>query len=314
MVEQFAVRKILVPLDGSEYGERALPWAAAIAGSTAELILLEVVPPSSSVRDFTGKVISTAEQIASGYHDMATDQLGDIRSRWFPDRENVTLVIAEGDPTEQIITTSTQHNADLIVMSSRGRGAIGRFASGSVADRVMRHAPLPVCVIGPEGPIDKNVSIKRVIAPVTESALSEGALPVAAGLALHTDVEVHVVHVLAPEVDEMIVPLGGAQRLPATFPEDVLVAREAGAREFVEKFVSRAHAYGARAVGDVYTGRTNDTLSELIEPGDLLVLASHGRKGVPRWVLGSTAMKLIQQSRAPIVVVTREYLESVAEY
>lgn len=310
MVEQYAVRKILVPLDGSEYGERALPWAAAIAGDTSELILLEVVPPSSSVRDFTGRVISSAEQIARGYHDMATEQLGDIRSRWFPDRENVTLVIAEGDPTEQIITTATQHNADMIVMSSRGRGAIGRFTSGSVADRVVRHAPLPVCVIGPEGAIEKDVTIKRIIAPVIDSPLSEGALPIAAALALHNDVQVHVVHIMAPEIDELIMPMGGAQPMPAVFPEDVLAAREGLARELVDKAVSQVQMLGANASGDVYTGRTGDILTELIEPGDVLVLASHGRKGIPRWVLGSTAMKLIQNGKAPVVVVTREFLEA----
>ena len=74
------------------------------------------------------QVVSTVEQISKGYNDLATEQLNDVRSRWFPDRENVTLVIAEGDPTEQILWAAGQHDAGLIVMSSHGRGAIGRFA------------------------------------------------------------------------------------------------------------------------------------------------------------------------------------------
>ncbi|MEZ4498697.1 MAG: universal stress protein [Thermomicrobiales bacterium] len=310
MSDSYAVRRILVPLDGSEYGERALPWASAIGGESADLILLEVVPSTAGVRDFTGKVVASAEQIARGYQEIATEQLGDVRERWFPNRENITLVIAEGDPTEQILAAAHQHRADLIVMSSRGRGAIGRFASGSVADRVMRHAPLPVCVIGPEGEIERNAGVRRVIAPVDNSPLSFAALPVAAAIALISDVEVHAVHVLSPEVDDMIVPLSGMQPVPAAFNDDVIKAREESGRELVNQAAERVRMLGAKAVGDLYTGRPSEALTEILHSGDVLVLASHGRKGLPRWVLGSTALKLIQNGSAPVVVVTREFLEA----
>ncbi|MCC6945716.1 MAG: universal stress protein [Thermomicrobiales bacterium] len=312
MSDNYAVRRILVPLDGSEYGERALPWAGAIGGESADLILLEVVPSNAGVRDFTGKVVATAEQIAKGYQDLATKQLGDVRSRWFPNRENVTLVIAEGDPTEQILAAAAQHNADMIVMSSRGRGAIGRFASGSVADRVVRHAPLPVCVIGPEGEIDAEVAVKRVLAPVDSAPLSLGALPVAAAIAVANGVEAHAVHVLSPAVDDMIVPLSGMQPLPASYSDDILKAREDEGRQVVDQAAARLKMLGADAVGDLYTGRPAEALTEILHAGDVLVLASHGRKGLPRWVLGSTALRLIQNGSAPVVVVTREYLESVS--
>lgn len=310
--EQYTIRRILVPLDGSEYGERALPWATALAGDSVELILLEVVPHQSGVRDFTGKIISSGEQMANAFRDLATQQLNEVQSRRFPDRENVTLVVAEGDPTEQILATAHQHNADLIVMSSRGRGAVGRFASGSVADRVVRHAPLPVCVIGPEGEIDQRVAVKRVVAPVDNSALSAGALPVAAAIGVLHDVEVHAVHVLAPEVDDLVIPLSGLQPLPATYSEDVFAAREAEGKELLDLAVNRLKMLGARAVGDLYAGRPADALTDLLQEGDVLTLSSHGRRGVPRWVLGSTSMKLIQHGSAPVVVVTREYLETVA--
>ncbi|MGD9713268.1 MAG: universal stress protein [Thermomicrobiales bacterium] len=309
MPDQYEIRRILVPLDGSEYGQRALPWATALAGDKVDLILMEVIPHASGVRDFTGRVISTAEQISKGYQDMATEQLGGVRSKWFPERENVTLVVAEGDPTEQILATAHQHNADLIVMSSRGRGAIGRFASGSVADRVVRHAPLPVCVIGPEGALETEAEIKRVIAPIDDTPLSFAALPVAAAIGVLHDATVHAVHVLAPEVDDLIIPLSGLQPLPAAYSEDVMAAREAAGQAVVDQAVSQLEMLGARAAGELYTGRPAEALSDLLQAGDVLVLASHGRKGVPRWVLGSTAMKLIQSGSAPVVIVTREYLE-----
>ncbi len=312
VTDQYSIRRILVPLDGSDYGERALPWAAALAGEGVELVLLEVVAHQSGVRNFTGKIVSSGEEMASAYRELATEQLNTVQSRYFPDRENVTLVVAEGDPTEQILAAAHQHSADLIIMSSRGRGAVGRFASGSVADRVVRHAPLPVCVIGPEGELDQRVAINRVIAPIDNSALSTGALPVAAAIGVLHDVEVHAVHVLAPAVDDLIIPLSGLQPIPPSYSEDVLAAREAAGKELLDQAVNRLRMLGARAVGDLYSGRPADALHDWLQEGDMLVLSSHGRRGVPRWVLGSTAMKLIQNGSAPVVVVTREYLESIA--
>ena len=310
---QFAIRKVLVPLDGSDYGERALPWARALGGDNAGLILLEVVPPASEVRDFRGRVVSTIEQISTGYNELATDQLNDVRSRWFPDRENISLVIAEGDPTEQIIWAASQHEADLIVMSSHGRGAIGRFASGSVADRVVRHAPLPVMVIGPEGEIASDVSVSRIVAPVDGSPLSRTALPVAAGLGIQANVKVFAVNVVTPALDEFPATMTGLSPMPAGYSSEVAQALETQAREMIAEVVSELKSLGAEADGEVFIGTVADTLSGLLQPGDLVVIASHGRQGLPRWVLGSTAMKLIQHGAAPIVVVTREYAENAGE-
>jgi nucleotide-binding universal stress UspA family protein len=312
MAVQYAVRKILVPLDGSDYGERALSWAKAIAGDSAELILLEVVPAASEVRDFRGRVVSTVEQIAAGFNELATDQLNDVRTRWFPDRENIALVIAEGDPTEQILWASAQHNADLIVMSSHGRGAVGRFASGSVADRVMRHAPLPVMVIGPESAGEDLVSAARILAPVDGSPLSLSALPVAAGLSLATAAPVHAVNVITPALDEYPAAMSGLSAMPG-YSEDIAQAQETQSRELIEEVIQHLESLGAEATGDVMTGSISSTLTALLQPGDILVIASHGRKGLPRWVLGSTAMKLIQNAAAPIVVVTREFAERPSE-
>lgn len=313
MAAQVSVQKILVPLDGSEYGERALPWAKAVGGDHTELILLEVVPPASEVRDFRGRVVSTVEQISKGYNDLATEQLNDVRSRWFPDRENVTLVIAEGDPTEQILWAAGQHDAGLIVMSSHGRGAIGRFASGSVADRVVRHAPLPVMVIGPHGDIAPDVTVSRIVAPVDGSPLSRAALPVAAGLAVLTGTQVYAVNVVSPVLTEYPSAMTGLAQSQAGYNDDIVQAQEAQAREMIADVVQELQSLGANATGDVFLGSASNTLTGLIQPGDVLVISSHGRKGLPRWVLGSTAMKLIQSGAAPIVVVTREYLERAQE-
>lgn len=309
MSRKFNLDRILVPLDGSEYGVRALPWAVALAGQTAELILLEVTPFPDEVRDFRGRLISTAEEISNAYREVATRQLEHAQATWLPDRDNVTLVIQEGDPTEQILWTAEEHDVDLITMSSHGRGAVGRFTSGSVADRVMRHAPHPVMVVGPDSQFTTDTTIDRIITPVDESALSRGALPVAAGIARSADAEVYVVNVLTQSFEEVPTPHAVTALIPGTYYAEHHQEMERRSHELVSKLSDEAAGYGARASGDTFSGTVAGAVEGMVQPGDIIIIASHGRKGLPRWVLGSTAMKLIRAADAPVIVVTREFME-----
>src|SRR5262249_25496355 len=109
--------------------------------------------------------------------------------------------IAAGDPAEQILSVAQREDAELIVMASHGRGALGRFVSGSVADRVVRLSPVPVMIIGPDGDEATSATIGRIIAPVDDSELSMAALPVAASLAASTEAPVTIVHVIDPSTD-----------------------------------------------------------------------------------------------------------------
>lgn len=138
------IRKVLVPVDGSESSKRALEMALAIAqASKAECIVLEVV------EDF-GPL--------PGYYDAAP--AGKDRVKWIseqrfekvhPALESTQVkwrrVVVEGYPAEEIIKVSETEKVDMIVMGSRGHGVIGRFLVGSVSDRVVHHATCSVTVV-----------------------------------------------------------------------------------------------------------------------------------------------------------------------
>jgi nucleotide-binding universal stress UspA family protein len=309
MPAHVSIQKILVPLDGSERSERALPWAQAIGDDHTDVILMEVIPAPYERYSLDDRLLDALRLGNRELHEPASRRLEEVRARWFPDRENIMLVIAEGDPTEQVLWTARQHDADLILMASAGRSAIGRFFSGSVADRVMRHAPLPVMVVGPDSPSEEGAVVERILAPVDGSGLSLGALPVAATLSAKTGAPVEVVTVLEPAFDEFPALYQAYQPLPSTAEAEVGEQREATAREMVQAAANRIDGMGGKASGDVFRGNVDRTLLDMVRPSDVLVIASHARKGLPRWVLGSTAMKLLQHAPAPVIVVTREYLE-----
>lgn len=305
--------KILVPIDTSEVAERAIPWAKAVAGDTAEIVLLEVVPLASAVRSFGGQVIGSAETIQAGYQQMAEDQLAAAVGKWFGDSDKVSTVVSVGDPGERILAEASEQGADLIVMSSHGRGAIGRFVSGSVADRVVRHAPVPVMIVGPEGDLAAGATVKRVVAPVDDSELSRAALPVAAELAQRCGAPVEVIHVVVPATELTMTYPAVAGTIPP-MATDAQYEQLAGAGQMlIDKAVQQLRDQGVEAHGAVSEGSPAGTILEALQPGDIVVLTSHQREGLARWVLGSTAMKLIRNGEAPVVIVTRESVERSSE-
>lgn len=310
MAESKRIRTVLVPLDGSETAERALPWAKAVAGSGAEIVLMEVTPVASTVRSIGGQVIGTAETIQEGYRLMAEQQLDDAIAKWFEKSDKVSTTIAIGDPGEQILAVAAEKNADLIVMSSHGRGAIGRFVSGSVADRVVRHAPLPVMIVGPEGDIAKDPKISRIIAPVENTDLSRAALPVAGALAKLTGAPVVVMNVIVPTGDMTPLYPGMVGTIPASAIQDTHDQLEEAASSTVDAAVALLKNDGVDASGEIYMGGAANSIISALQPGDLIVLSSHARSGLARWVIGSTSMKLIRNGQAPVVVVTRESIEA----
>ncbi len=309
MNEANTVARVLVPLDTSEVAERAIPWAKAVAGTSGEVVLLEVIPVASAVRSIGGQVIGSAETIQAGYQQMAEAQLAAMVTKWFADGGAVSTVVSAGDPGERILAEAQEQGAGMIVMSSHGRGAIGRFVSGSVADRVVRHAPVPVMIVGPEGELAANASVKRIVAPVDDSELSLAALPVAAELAVATGAPVEVLHVLVPATDlTMTYPAAAGTVPPMAIDAGYEQLAEAG-QTLIDTAVQQLQDRGVDAHGTVYTGSPASTILGQLEPGDVVVLSSHQRQGLARWVLGSTSMKLIRDGKAPVVIVTRESIE-----
>jgi nucleotide-binding universal stress UspA family protein len=153
-------RGILVPLDGSERAETALPHAVALARRFAARVVLyraveppgPIVPPGvvgpapalpmepPPMLD-TVQLAEEARALAGEYLDA---QAGALKRLGVP----VTAVVGEaGDVAEQILETARGEEIDLIVMSTHGRTGLDRLLFGSVAENVVRHSPVPVLLI-----------------------------------------------------------------------------------------------------------------------------------------------------------------------
>jgi nucleotide-binding universal stress UspA family protein len=265
---------ILVPLDGSDLAEQALPYAQKLAEPGCQLILLEV----GQDEDDLGVLERHADSCAS-------------------------LETAVGDPAEQILRVAKDLNVGLIVMTTHGRGALGRWAFGSVADVVTRTSPVPVFVVRPQaGESTIAPDIRRVVVPLDGSPLAEEALPTATSLAQRLQAPVHLV--TAIDVTKIlpveIMPTGA---FDASLYEETVAQLDADATAWLTQAAEQLEHEGVASTWSILHGSPFLAIGDAVKPGDVIVMTSHGRGGAKRWLLGSVAEKLIREGPVPVVLV-----------
>jgi nucleotide-binding universal stress UspA family protein len=302
---------VLAPLDGSARALHAVPWAAKLAGSGGIVLLLRAIPTEPEYVDtlfaFIGPGEEGLEQIRQQWHAVAQRDMDEAAALITAPGVKIERQVAEGEPDVAIVDAAAQRDVDMIAMASHGRGAIGRAIFGSVADRVARSATVPILILRtpsddlPHAP----VVVRRIVVPFDGSALAREALPVAASLARQLDAPVHVVRAIDPASNMPVAPgaLGPSPLVTAEVTDRIWLEIETEARKSVADAVDTLQADGIDADGATLSGSPFFAISDVTEPDDLLVLTSHGRGGVGRWLLGSVAEKLIREAPAPVLLV-----------
>lgn len=298
--------RALVPTDGSDVSKEALPPAQAILGGHGSLTLLAVLPDQGTNLPYYGFVGENLEELDKRSRKNALRELNDLASTvttHMPEA-SVETAIERGDPAETIIRFAADHEFDLIVMSTHGRGTMGRFAYGSVADRVARTAPIPVLLVRSSGngaPTSFN-GFQRILLLLDTSNLSAESVPVVQRLATLLELPVALLTVIDPS--EAYEPLFGY----ATYGgEDIYAGVLQAARDDAAAAQSRAsetlEAAGVKVQPMVVDGQVVPAILQAVRPGDLIVMTSHGRSGLKRWVLGSIAEKVLRSASAPLLLV-----------
>jgi nucleotide-binding universal stress UspA family protein len=302
---------VLTPIDGSARALHAVPWAAKLAGSRGTVILFRVIPPEPDYAEalfaFAGPGEAGVQRIRDEWQRVAQADFDEAASLIAGSGVKVERMVAEGEPDEEIVAAADERGADMIAIASHGRGAIGRAIFGSVADRVARTSAVPVLILRtPHDQLPQGEAvIRRVVVPLDGSALAEQALPVAATVAKHVGAPVSVVRVIDPasSLPEAPGALGPTPVAAAEASDRIWAELEAQAKRTVGDAIARLQAERIEASGTTLTGSPFFAISDFTETDDLIVLTSHGRGGVGRWLLGSVAEKLVREAPAPVLLV-----------
>ena len=276
--------RILVPLDGSETAEAALAYVALLPSERVRLLAVE-----SDRADLTA--VCTAARDCRAYLEAVAAPLRE-------QGRDVDTLVAFGNPAEQILALAAA--ADLVVMGSHGHGGVKRFVLGSIADEVARHAPVPVMVVRGGSASPPAVQLTRIVVPLDGSDLAEQAVPVAAALAADLGVPVHLLRVL--DIDALRATVqAGIHAAAAYMRSQEEIQRYA--EEYLAEQAQELRNRDLTATAEVLTGSPAVTLLDAIRPVDLVVMTTHGRGGVRRWLLGSVADKLLRAAAAPVLLV-----------
>lgn len=285
------ITKVFVPLDGSQIAEQVLPYARLI-GEVAN------VPVG---------LLSVDDAANSSEDNNARDYL-EMVARQFPATLKVELTVEHGNPAEVIVKRAQREPGSLIAMATHGSSGIKRWLLGSVASKVIQAAENPLLIVRAAGRAEakSEARFESIIVPLDGSELAESVLPTVFEFAKATKAEI----VLARAYQ---VPATAYYRaddtegVEAFIPsyEELVAVESREAREYLDAKAKEVRAQGVAKVStELLAGPAAEQIIDLgrHRTGALIALATHGRSGVSRWVLGSVAEKVVRRAENPVLL------------
>jgi nucleotide-binding universal stress UspA family protein len=311
-------KRVLVPLDGSERAERAIPLAAKIAGASGGAVILARVVATPVEY---GPVLAPhlgADVMESELREFA-DYLTEMAGLPALSGIATETKVLTGSPALTILQTIALKKVDLVVMTSHGRTGLSRWVLGSVAQHIAQSAPVPVLVLREHGPdlIEgyRAAENLRVVVPLDGSSLAEEAIvPAAAMLAALTPRGVlHLTIVLMPfetrtrDMPQALV-MDGAKAYLARVAEEIT-------RDWPGLAVGWEIAVGTDPADTIIRITEGKDISEHVSGKgyDAIAMATHGRTGLSHWAFGSVTERVLHGTQLPLLIVrTRQHATKVA--
>lgn len=297
------IQTIMVPLDGSEFSQAALPAAVAVADRAgAEVLLAYVHSGFSPARpgEAPEALVEADRELVRHERELLEKVARQVRE----EGPSVETLYEEG-PVGATLAALAEERADLVVMATHGRGTFSRFWLGSVADELSRRCPVPLLLVRPgteDGePAPVELLPERILVPLDGSELAEQALEPATGVGGLFGARYSILRVIQPAVR----PSLSYEELPVQIDPEALAGQEEAASTYVDGVVRRLEERGHEASGRVtrdvsVSGRIVAAARE--EEADLVAMATHGLGGLQRLLLGSVTDKVLRASELPVLL------------
>ncbi len=295
------LKKILVPRDFSPSGEEALQYALDLArrvGAEVRLLFVEVLhedaPDPTATHPSYRRILR--ERLLEDIKPELVEET--------PDSEEVQIkpaLVSDIAPAPAIVSYAKRCDIDLIVMGTHGRRGVRRLLLGSTAEEVVRTAPCPVFTVRSQDPSAvAPKEIASILVPLDFSRHSQTALCHAKELAAVYDARLDLLHV----VEDWL-------WLYPAFYTDVMNSvgidpdLEEKAAEELKQFYHETEGPGPAVDFHVRKGHAAHEIIRFAEEhrSELVVMSTHGLRGLDHFLLGSIAEKVVRRSPAPVFTV-----------
>lgn len=296
------MRHLLVPLDGSGFGESALWLAGAMAARTGRDLELVTVNTPAAHPDISpalaADIGATCATRARAYLETKAEE---VQRRFGIAARTAVL---EGEVQSAVATQVRLDPPDLVVMSTHGRSGPSRFFLGSVADRLLRELHCPFLLVRPATGFARGElpDAARVLVPLDGSPLAESVIDQVASLCRSDSGELLLLRIVAPAE---VFPVGAPMPLPSP-QSNLMEARIAAAKAYLERRASKLREAGWRVEHEVVVAWSPAAeVLRLAEERrcDLIAIATRGREGVQRMLFGSVADKVVRGATTPVLAV-----------
>ena len=288
--------RILFATDGSQGSAWAEAYACALAQSWgASLTVMSVLefPPGMNP-DYAVNRLYLDELMQE-----ATTRLVDLKVRAGGLGLPVQSRIATGIPSEEVLAVARAEDADLVVVGTKGKTGLEHVLLGSTAERIIRMAPCPVLTVpAAKQPAGERLkaTVTRMLVPVDFSDCSRDALEYGALIAQRSKTSLKLFHVLEP------VSYG----LDFTLPQ--MAQRESSKTAITKRlsdFVSALASLGLVSDFLISGGLPADSILDAAraQSVDVIVMGTHGRRGVSHALFGSVAESVLRRSSCPVLTV-----------
>lgn len=284
-------KRFLVPLDGSALADRVVQHVLRpLLRPDDEVVLLTVVEPAADA-ERGGRLARVAAGHLEGFHDTLLS-IG-VTSK---------MQVVFGDPVDEIVRFTREERIDLVCLATHGRSGFWRFVRGSVAEAVLRRAPVPVLAANPWALVANHGTwaYRRILVPLDGS---ERATHIVA----HVEV---LAHRLASEVVllqvETVVPGGIAAPMTPIPPPLVRPRNTSEVEASLEVELRWLEAAGIPTKVVAEFGDVVDAILAVAEREriDLVAMSTHGYAGVARFLFGSKTEDVLRQGRWPILALS----------
>lgn len=277
-------RKILVAYDGSDSGKNAVKQACRLAKTSKSwLKLMLVIPKYEGELELTG--IKNIKETLEGPYKSSLEE-----AKAIADKEEMHILtnMTQGEPYETIVHVADEENCDLIVMGRKGHSHVERTLVGGVTSRVIGHTKKDVLVVPAQGVIDWS----RLLVATDGSEYSQSAVDMAFDIA--KEVKGHL---------SMISVVNSNEEYFALAPQDH-DALLANARKLLDSLEARGKELGLDIDSTVREGEPFDRICDYANEvkATMIVMGSHGRKGLTRLLMGSVTEHVIGLAPVPVIV------------